>query len=409
MAASELADEGIPRVAGGGLTREQFACRHEDASSPCILTGLLEAWPAWRERRWRPGSLAARFPDAQWDVGRESGETVTLPDYLQQWTGSSNGTHLAGSGIDATSAGGAPAANSTGAAPAHRGGAYIFDATYGEAHPELLAEYSVPPVFPRFDYLAHLSSLPQLRPRYRWLLIGGPGTGFTIHVDPHATCAWNALLVGRKRWVLLPPDTPLGLVLPSQAARAAPGGESMGGADGGGSAGPATVAGDTSDNDGHSDSDSECDAALPPSESSAAAWFDCVYPSLRARAAREYGLGDGGPGPGAARPLRVLEGVQAPGEVIFVPAGWWHVALNLPPEAGAAGGASAVSVAVTHNYMGARDFGEAIQRLVAAGAAPVARAWCERAAAAGLPAADELLRGMQEPALHASTKQESAE
>ena len=50
------------------------------------------------------------------------------------------------------------------------------------------------------------------RPQYTWVLIGCRGTGGRIHTDHAGTSAWNALVVGRKRWTFFPPSTPAALL-----------------------------------------------------------------------------------------------------------------------------------------------------------------------------------------------------
>ncbi|KAH8071740.1 hypothetical protein JL721_4243 [Aureococcus anophagefferens] len=121
------------------------------------------------------------------------------------------------------------------------------------------------------------------RPDYRWLLLGGPRSGQSWHTDPNSTSAWNLTLEGSKRWLFFPPTvTPPG-VRPS--------------VDG--------------DGDNYLAPVSNAEWAL------AGFYEEC-----------------------AAHP-RFLECQTKPGDVVYVPRGWWHMVLNLAP----------VTVAVSHHFV----------------------------------------------------------
>lgn len=152
---------------------------------------------------------------------------------------------------------------------------YVFDKRFGERAPALLDGYEVPPYF-REDLLA-LGAGPARRPDFRWLLIGPARSGSTMHKDPNHTSAWNACVRGAKKWIFFPPD-----------------------------ARPPGV---------HADEDEE-QVTVPLS---VAEWFSEFYDD--------------------AQRLRPIECVQRPGDVVFVPAQWWHSVYNLED-----------SVAVTQNY-----------------------------------------------------------
>ncbi|KAJ1558393.1 hypothetical protein HK096_001405 [Nowakowskiella sp. JEL0078] len=156
---------------------------------------------------------------------------------------------------------------------------YIFDGNFGEKCPELLNDYFVPSIFEE-DYFSVLGSQ---RPPFRWIVIGPERSGASWHIDPMGTSAWNALLSGRKRWALYPPS-----MLP-----------------------PGIEFGKNADGSNYFKSPTSL------------LWYLEIYPYL----------------PPDRKPIEI---VQEPGQIIFVPAGWWHLILNLDK----------VNLAVTQNFVG---------------------------------------------------------
>ena len=153
---------------------------------------------------------------------------------------------------------------------------YVFDAKFATIHQPLRSLYDIPVQFPH-DMFSHLGSM---RPSHRWLVMGPARCGAPWHVDPIGTSAWNGLVCGRKRWAMYPPGhVPPGVMVY--------GGDIYAGV--------------------HS----------PPS----ASWYCEVYPKLLPH----------------ERPFEIM---QRPGDIIFVPAGWWHLVLNLDD-----------TIAFTQNYV----------------------------------------------------------
>jgi hypothetical protein len=145
---------------------------------------------------------------------------------------------------------------------------------------ELATHFTVPPYFA--EDLFALLPVDQ-RPDYRWLIIGPRWSGSSFHKDPNGTSAWNATISGSKKWVFYPPNSiPPGVMV----------------------------------------SDDQSEVRTP---SSLKEWFQYYY---RQATTNRSGL----PPP--------IECITRPGDVVFVPSGWWHCVVNLEP-----------SVAVTQNFV----------------------------------------------------------
>lgn len=147
----------------------------------------------------------------------------------------------------------------------------------------LMDDYEVPDLFPH-DWFSLVNQ--DSRPPFRWFCIGPKRSGTTVHIDPLGTAAWNAVTHGVKHWVLFEPKEDKRIVKGK-------------------------------------------DLLQKGEDDEAIMYFDFVLPRIK-----------------RAHPdLKVYEGLQKPGEVIFVPGDWWHGVLNLED-----------TVAVTQNYCGPDNF-----------------------------------------------------
>jgi len=274
----------IPRVAAASLSVAQFAERFEAPHQPVIITGLVEQWPA--ASQWSFERLRERFGDAvEFHVSGYAMGLANFFDYCTTTTDeqplylfdrefggkraapvpSTASPLLASSWASASE----EATASEEAVVAAAAAAAAAAASQSAAAVALADEYKVPPYFaPERDLF---SSLPaEWRPDHRWLIIGGTRSGSKWHVDPNGTSAWNACLAGRKKWILTPPGHP------PPGVSASPDGTSV------------------------------------TSPESLYEWFRVFY-SLLSRERLDA--------PPSRRPR---EATLGPGELLFVPAGWWH-------------------------------------------------------------------------------------
>jgi histone arginine demethylase JMJD6 len=278
----------IERISVKTTTKEEFIERFERTRTPCVITDAMEDWGCYKNdggRFWSVDTLAERFREVKFKVGTDDdGYPVRLKmKHIQHYV--NDPVHMRDD------------------SPMYAFDGSVFDKPETKS---LLEDFKIPDWFEE-DLFKHVGA--KRRPPYRWIVFGPPRSGSSVHVDPLATSAWNALISGRKRWALYPPRS-------VDKATIKPRGIGL---------------------DGES-----------------VTWFNKMYPRTTTEEWKRQGL----PPP--------IDVIQHPGEIMFVPDGWWHAVLNLDH-----------TMAVTQNFSTSARF-DAVWRITRRARPKMSARWLEK-------------------------------
>jgi hypothetical protein len=219
---------------------------------------------------------------------------------------------------------------------------YVFDPDILKSSTKFFTsnEFSIPECFSN-DVMGCINGTEYRPLPPAWLLIGVTRSGTPIHDHP-LTVAWNALLVGCKLWCCLPPDVDESLLLLNLPEN---------------------------ENDNESENDEDEDFVdLSDFDLSALEWFKQCGSSSSSGSSTNNNNNNKIP-----ECAKII--VQRPGEVVYLPVGWFHVVLNVADDSD-----SVVSTAISVSLTLRRDLPVILPQLMESDEA-FARFWINRLSA----------------------------
>ena len=326
--------EGVRTEAQTEALASAFVDAYEKKNAPVILRGACADWDAVRNDAWSLPALRRRLTkkneNATFHVG---GYEVTL----RNWERYCEASRPADEG---------------GFGPVDDAPLYLFDKNFVATAPELFRGKSgksgervgyEPPKFVCSEEDDLFALLPN-RPDHRWFIHGPARSGSLFHVDPNGTSAWNAVARGAKRWILFKPDGP-----PPPGVHPSADGVSV--------AQPVTLVEWYASFYEHAYPESETSDSESEEEEESARERDAEDAPTKMFSKADTKKRKKGFLSGRRPKYEVLEGTCRAGDVLFVPSGWWHAALNLTETA-----------AVTQNFCSPRTAPRALRFLKRAAA-----------------------------------------
>jgi Cupin-like domain len=280
----------VVSVPANAMTTERFIKEFEQPNRPVLIQGAVKSWRAYTQ--WQDSSYLAEHTKQQ-----TFRATSGVAPYPAQFTWSAYRDYcLRTPGVASTPR------------LLEEGPLYLFDRTALRPGSVLWQDfmYDLPHTCPYWDPAARPAGHDLFgllgegrRPDHTWLICGPQRSGSVFHLDPNGTHAWNAALAGRKRWIFYPPGVPPPGIHPS------------------------------------ADGD---EVTLPLSLG------EWIFQFWDAHVACQ------GRGPPEERPV---ECTAQPGDVVFVPHGWWHLVVNLDD----------FNLAITHNYVSCSNLSNVLKFL----------------------------------------------